>query len=36
MAKLSLINFMDEPLIFQGCASNHPGVIQGMPAKGTV
>jgi hypothetical protein len=36
VAKLNMINFLDEPLIFKGCASSHPGVIQGMPTKGTV
>ena len=36
VAKVSMLNFLDEPLIFQGCDSSHPGVIQGMPPKGTV
>ena len=34
-AKVYMVNYMEEPIIFQDCASDHEGTIQGMPEKGS-
>jgi hypothetical protein len=35
-ADVSMVNYLDEPVVFQDCHSSHEGTIQGQPEKGAV